>query len=612
MADHTGVLVLLVLFALPARSQPLFHATPHQPPVIDETILSYQFDEDAGLHRVRFRLSLPSESVLQIAFQDFHLSPGASVRLYSIAEDGFVLSTGLYEAAGPAGSGEFWSDPIAGNPVIIELSSPEPLATLPFSVAGVSAAEFAPPPPAPTPSIADVFEGDILMDRWDKRLRAGVSVPTVGEYLWPGGVIPYTIASGLPSQQRVASAVAHWNTQLNGTLRLVPRTKEGVYLHFTRPASPAVCASYVGWMGMAAQPVQIGDQCSTGNVIHEIGHAAGLFHEHTRAGRDRHVRVLEQNIRADAAINFAIAPGSVEQGGYDFGSIMHYGAYAFSANGQPTLVTIPEGISIGQRSGLSSGDIEAVRALYRVRSGAVPTATGTVTLTIGSNPAGRPITVDGTLLTTPASVTWTLGTTHTVAAISESTGGAEYNFSKWSDGGAASHSVTATAATTSLAATYLTRYRLTTEVRGSGTLSLRPTAAGGMYPAGSQITLTAQPAAGNCFAGWLGTIPVTAPTAAMVLAKPYDVAAQFQPGDVTVPASFGVPAAGGAFGIGVAATSGCIWSAATNGSWISLATPYGSASGVMRVNIRPNTSGVARMAVIAVNGKAIVVQQGAR
>ena len=133
-----------------------------------------------------------------------------------------------------------------------------------------------------------------------------------------------------------------------------------------------------------------------------------------------------------------------------------------------------------------------------------------------------------------------------------------------------------------------------------------------MYPAGSQITLTAQPAAGNCFAGWLGTIPVTAPTAAMVLAKPYDVAAQFQPGDVTVPASFGVPAAGGAFGIGVAATSGCIWSAATNGSWISLATPYGSASGVMRVNIRPNTSGVARMAVIAVNGKAIEVQQGAR
>ncbi|MBL8209152.1 MAG: PEGA domain-containing protein [Bryobacterales bacterium] len=621
------MLVLLALLSLLAYSQPLFRATPDLPLAIDETTLAYHFDEDAGLHRVRFQVALDGPDALQIAFGDFHLPAGAAVRLFALAADGTVSSAGPYEAAGPAGTGEFWSDPVAGNPVTVELSSPEPLATLPFSIAGVSPGEFAAPPPAAAPAPSpDVWEGDILVDWWDKRLRSGVSVPTVGEYVWPDGVIPYSIAAGLPSQQRITSAISHWNGQLNGTLRLVPRSNERVYVQFVRPPSAGVCASYVGWMGMAAQPVQIGDQCSTGNVIHEIGHVAGLFHEHTRAGRDRHVRVLDENIQSDAAVNFAIVPGSVEQGDYDFGSIMHYGAYAFSANGLPTLVTIPEGISIGQRAGLSAGDIAAVRALYGSRSGPAttggntpsptlpPTPSGpsTVTVTIASNPPGRTVTVDGTLLTTPARLSWTPGSRHTVAASSESTGAAEYTFTKWSDGGAASHTVTATGSATTLTATYAMRYRLTTDVRGDGTLTVRPAAPNGMYTAGSTISLNAQPGAGSCFAGWLGTIPVTAPAASMVLGKPYDVVAQFQPGAVTVPSSFGVPAGGGTFSVGVAATSGCIWSAVTNGSWISIGTPYGSSSGVMRVTVRPNTSGVARMAMIAVNGKAMVVQQSGR
>ena len=48
---------------------------------------------------------------------------------------------------------------------------------------------------------------------------------------------------------------------------------------------------------------------------------------------------------------------------YDYGSIMHYGATAFSKNGQPTLQTLG-GQSIGQRKALSTTDVSVIGKLY--------------------------------------------------------------------------------------------------------------------------------------------------------------------------------------------------------------------------------------------------------
>src|SRR5207237_104735 len=56
-------------------------------------------------------------------------------------------------------------------------------------------------------------------------------------------------------------------------------------------------------------------------------------------------------------------------GAYDYGSIMHYPLSAFSKDGQPTiktLKTVPPGVTIGQRTALSAGDLAAVRAIYPV------------------------------------------------------------------------------------------------------------------------------------------------------------------------------------------------------------------------------------------------------
>lgn len=49
---------------------------------------------------------------------------------------------------------------------------------------------------------------------------------------------------------------------------------------------------------------------------------------------------------------------------YDYGSLMHYDAYAFSTNGQPTIVARQTGVTMGQRNTLSAIDAQTVRLLY--------------------------------------------------------------------------------------------------------------------------------------------------------------------------------------------------------------------------------------------------------
>ena len=52
---------------------------------------------------------------------------------------------------------------------------------------------------------------------------------------------------------------------------------------------------------------------------------------------------------------------------YDFGSLMHYDAYAFTRNGRPTIEPLDSSVSLqslGQREVLSDGDLHHVSTLY--------------------------------------------------------------------------------------------------------------------------------------------------------------------------------------------------------------------------------------------------------
>ena len=166
---------------------------------------------------------------------------------------------------------------------------------------------------------------------------------------WPDGIVPYIIDPDLPSPQRVREAIEHWNSRT--PIRFVERTNEANWVRFFAVNGTGVCSSNVGMVGFGEQRILLDRGCGTASVIHEMGHAVGLWHEQSRADRDSHVEVWYQNIDKRYTYNFdqELADGA-DSGPYDFGSIMHYGPYDFSRNDEAAIETIPPGIPIGDRS----------------------------------------------------------------------------------------------------------------------------------------------------------------------------------------------------------------------------------------------------------------------
>ena len=217
-----------------------------------------------------------------------------------------------------------------------------------------------------------MFEGDIVLGRTADLQREeaaghGPTLQSIGitgqQFRWPNATVPYDIDPGMPDQQRVTDAIAHWhaNTPLRFVRRSVGQTD------FVMFQSGGGCSSQVGRRG-GQQAVTLGQGCSTGNAIHEIGHTIGLWHEQSREDRDTFVTIVFANIDAAMQHNFTqhISDGD-DLGAYDYGSIMHYPGDAFSNNGQATIIPrqpLPAGVVMGQRNGLSAGDIAGVLQLY--------------------------------------------------------------------------------------------------------------------------------------------------------------------------------------------------------------------------------------------------------
>lgn len=77
------------------------------------------------------------------------------------------------------------------------------------------------------------------------------------------------------------------------------------------------------------QPVAVNPNCGEDTIFHETMHALGFIHEHSRADRDDYIEIMYDCITSSAFNNFNKAK-STDQTEYDYQSVMHYSAKAFS------------------------------------------------------------------------------------------------------------------------------------------------------------------------------------------------------------------------------------------------------------------------------------------
>jgi hypothetical protein len=172
--------------------------------------------------------------------------------------------------------------------------------------------------------------------------------------VWTGGVVPYQIDSSFSAteEDNIEDAMRDWMAAAPG---LTFRERNASDTSWLDVILSDRCSSGYG-MITGARTVRLTSECtSTFSVHHELGHALGLQHEHTRADRDDYVTVTSNNA------NYKIDDGA-DMFDYDFDSIMHYGlggSIAVKAG-----VTVPDGVTVGQSDHLSTTDIAAMAAMY--------------------------------------------------------------------------------------------------------------------------------------------------------------------------------------------------------------------------------------------------------
>lgn len=227
----------------------------------------------------------------------------------------------------------------------------------------------------PTDSIPFRIEGNWAIAYGDVLLGT-VTAPkgvTTGNHrpekprLWDSAIIPYGIHADLQGKERVEAAIRYFNE--NTVVRFVPI--EG-------PEEDAVvfvpdernCASYIGRIG-GMQPIMVADKCGTQELIHELMHALGFVHEHSRVDRDRYLEVVWDNIQADYWPQFAMVPDILihEYRGrvfdFDASSAMLYPPTAFAKEkGLTTLKSKPGSQLNPATEGLSKVDRERLFYLY--------------------------------------------------------------------------------------------------------------------------------------------------------------------------------------------------------------------------------------------------------
>jgi Divergent InlB B-repeat domain/Calx-beta domain/Viral BACON domain/Bacterial pre-peptidase C-terminal domain len=182
---------------------------------------------------------------------------------------------------------------------------------------------------------------------------------------------------------------------------------------------------------------------------------------------------------------------------------------AFFNSGQSVSIsaTANSGFTFSSWTGSGTGSFSGTTNLASVTMNGPITETASFTqanvpITVQTSPNSRTFTVDGTTFSSTQTFSWTPGSNHTIATASPQSGttGTQFVWSSWSDGGAISHTVAPTTATT-YTANFTTQFLLTMTAGAGGSVS--PSTA--FFNSGQSVNISATPNAGFSFSSWSGT-----------------------------------------------------------------------------------------------------------
>lgn len=189
--------------------------------------------------------------------------------------------------------------------------------------------------------------------------------------LWPHGIVPYVILDEHFDELQIEfieAIIREINTV--SCVKFVVRTTEVNYIQIR--FNSLTCQSEVGCKGKGRQYVFLNNHCMKRNdILHELMHVLGFFHEHSRPDRDKYIEIKWENIFDDNKKNFKLVnfykPNYYhkiyENTTYDFTSVMHYESRAWSKNKKETMIPRNKSVKI-KANGLSELDVLKINRLY--------------------------------------------------------------------------------------------------------------------------------------------------------------------------------------------------------------------------------------------------------
>ncbi|XP_028292412.1 high choriolytic enzyme 1-like isoform X1 [Gouania willdenowi] len=206
-------------------------------------------------------------------------------------------------------------------------------------------------------------EGDIAVSH----VRSAINCPG-NACLWPKSVdgfvyVPYLLSPLYDDMDRITIETGMQDIATGTCVKFIPRTHEASFLDIQPRYG---CWSFLGQTGGSQTlSLQTPGCMWSGVASHEFMHALGFVHEQSRSDRDHYVTIVWKNVMRDYMHNFRKQVTNNLNSPYDYNSVMHYGRYAFSEDGGPTIIPKPDPyIPIGQRDGPSALDLHKINVLY--------------------------------------------------------------------------------------------------------------------------------------------------------------------------------------------------------------------------------------------------------